>query len=342
MRLFLTFLVMMAVGPLGAVAQDTPLIGSEAQPQEQVTDLIAPALSDGVQRVLVIGDSMAGGLGAGMVRVAAGDSNVQIVSRFNESSGITRPDVYDWAAAIPKIMEGKNFTAVVVLIGLNDRQDIRTASARLTFNTPEWIAAYQANVAAVMDVLKAQNVKVFWLSEPPMGDAVYDADMKSVSALQRAQVEAKGAIYVDTRPALSNPDGSYMDFGPDDTGEMKKLRQRDGVTFLKQGNSKFGQIILATISAGGQGNVAPVVPAVELPTADAGGPVFGQVDSNGAPVLHEAGTVIASATPATSAEDVVSSPLSAALGASDTLFTTGAASVAPAGRFDDFSYVAPE
>jgi uncharacterized protein len=337
MTRFGTIVAVLFLWPGFVLAQDnTPLIGSQAS--ELPAALVAPALNDGVMRVLVIGDSMAGGLGAGMTRVAAGDGSIQIVSRFNESSAITRPDIYDWAAAIPKIMEGKNFNAVVVLIGLNDRQDIRSAAGRLTFNTPEWVKAYQANTDAIVDALKAQNVKVFWLGEPPMGDVAYDADMKAMTALQRDRVTAKGAIFFDTRPALSNPDGSYMEFGPDDTGEVKKLRQRDGVTFLKQGNSKFGQIVLAAIQSGSIQAIPETAPPLDAtaPVAEIGGPVFGQNDANGAAILHDSNTIVASA------ESAVAVPVAPSTSAFEgKLFTTGEADAAPLGRFDDFSYVAP-
>jgi hypothetical protein len=124
-----TFIFALCI-PAFALAQDTtPLIGSQAN--EPQTELVAPILNDGIYRILVIGDSMAGGLGAGMVRMAANESGFEVVSRFNESSGLTRPDVYDWASALPKIMDGKNFNAVVVLIGMNDRQDIQVMQANL-------------------------------------------------------------------------------------------------------------------------------------------------------------------------------------------------------------------
>jgi uncharacterized protein len=324
--------------PSFAMAQEnTPLIGSQAS--EQPSSLIAPTLNDGVMRLLVIGDSMAGGLGAGMTRMAQSDGGVQIVNRFNESSALTRPDVYDWAAAVPKIMEGKNFNAAVVLIGLNDRQDIRSASGKLGFNTPEWTKAYEANVDGLLNALIAQNVKVFWLGEPPMGDAAYDADMKTITALQRERVAAKGGVFIDTRPALSNPDGSYMDFGPDDTGEVKKLRQRDGVTFLKQGNNKFGQFVLAAIKSG-DAQPAPVVasaPDGAPVNSEEAGPVFGQSDANGAAILHDSTTIAANVE--VSAKPGQTTPAISAF--QGKLFTTGEAEVAPAGRFDDFSYVAP-
>jgi uncharacterized protein len=342
----ISFVIALLV-PLFAVAQDTgPLIGSQATDPKQ--DLIDPVLSDGVYRILVIGDSMAGGLGAGMSRMVTPDSGFEIVNRFNESSGLTRPDFYDWAGAVPKIMEGKNFNAVVVLIGLNDRQDIRKDNFRYVFNTPDWIKSYQANIDAVMDALKAQNVKVFWLGEPPMGDPTYDADMKTVTALQKERVLAKGATFIDTRPLLLSADGAYMDVGPDDTGEIRKLRQRDGVTFFKQGNNKFGQLILAaienTISGTPPDANSPVAAAPTQDQAPPAGPVFGQNDANGAAVLLNSGDVIASASPGVAGAKpaaVLDVNAPAPGTAAEKLFTSGEAVVAPLGRFDDFSYVAP-
>jgi hypothetical protein len=333
--------------PLFAMAQDNaPLIGSQAsEPQTEL--LVAPVLSDGIYRILVIGDSMAGGLGAGMTRMVQGDTGYEIVNRFNESSAITRPEVYDWASAIPKIMDGKNFTAVVVLIGLNDRQDIRNDGGRYVFNTPEWTTAYQANTDSIVDALMAQKVKIFWLGQPPMGDPAYDADMKTVTTLQRDRVIAKGVTFIDTRPLLLGADGNYVDLGPDDTGEVRKLRQRDGVTFLKQGNNKFGQLILAAIKSADTikppAVTTPVAttPALATPTVN---PVFGQTDAHGATVLLNSSDVVASATPNTAVAKpaAVADTRAPAPGtAAEKLFTSGESVTAPPGRFDDFSYVAP-
>jgi uncharacterized protein len=322
---------------LAFAQQNAPLIGSEATQPE--TQIVASAPIDGINRILVIGDSMAGGLGAGMVRMAAGDANIQVVSRFNESSGITRPDVYDWAAALPKIIEGKNFTSVIVLMGLNDRQDARTASGRFALNTPEWTAAYQANTDLILESLKSQNVKIYWLGEPPMGDATFDAEMKMVSELQKTRVEAKGAVFVDTRPLLLSPEGAYVDFGPDDTGEMRKLRQKDGVTFFKQGNNKFAQLILSAIKRGVP-LAAPVVASASPQAIMPSDPVFGQADANGLAVIAELGAVTAE--PAKVVVANVGTNITPVAGsAAEKLFANGEVSVAPLGRFDDFSYTAP-
>src|SRR4051794_30291679 len=104
-------------------AQDnTPVIGSEAQPGTTVeqTAPVQPAARD--FKVLIVGDTLAGGMGAGLDRMAAGqpDISVRVVNRFNDSSGLVRPEIFDWTAAIGTIVPGKDYTTAIVLIGSND------------------------------------------------------------------------------------------------------------------------------------------------------------------------------------------------------------------------------
>lgn len=313
--------------------------------------IIASPATDGPYRILIIGDAMGGGMGGGLTRMAAAEPNYEIVNRFNEASALSRPDRYDWATSIPKIMDSKNFSAAIVLIGLNDRQDIRTASARLTFNSPEWIAAYKTNVDAVIDALLAQNVKIIWLGQPPMGDPAYDADMQVISALQKERAITKKITFVDLRAPFLGSDGNYSQRGPDDTGIDQKLRQNDGVTFFKLGNNRIGQIVLAALKNDAPLPNAPttalITPSVIAPAVvdDAGGPVFGQQDQNGQQVLHSGDDVMASVeTQNTNAAAVAASSigLAAASGSSaEKLFTLGVSPIAPIGRFDDFTYTAP-
>ena len=294
---------------------------------------------------------MGGGMGGGLTRMSAAEVGYEVVNRFNEASALARPDRYDWAAAVPKMMEGKNFSAAVVLIGLNDRQDIRTPTARLLFNTPEWIAAYKANVDSVIDALLAQKVKVVWLGQPPMGDPIYDADMQTISALQKERALAKGIAFVDLRAPFLGPDGNYNQRGPDDTGVDQKLRQNDGVTFFKLGNNRIGQLVLAALKNGATPATAPITPdptliAVAPDNVDsAASPLFGQQDQNGQQVLHSGDDVVASVeTQNANAAAIAASTIGVAAAAGsngERLFTLGVAAPGPTGRFDDFSYTAP-
>ncbi len=328
----------------GQAFENAPIMGSQA------TEEVAQQPVDDTYRILVIGDTLAGGLGAGLSRMAEPESRFEIVNRYQDVSGLARPEVYDWTASLPKIMEGKDFDAVVVLLGANDRQSIKDGDFRLVFNTPEWTAAYEVMVDRLLEVLKGAGVKVFWVAIPPMGDAKYDADMQVLAALQKREAESKGAIYVDLRSAFLTPDGAYTDKGPDDTGEVRKLRSRDGITFYKEGNNRFGQLLLAEIKrviGTGEIETTPTVtPKVDLPSsAVAVVPLFGQENSDGTflafqpdeKLIAELARVVAGdiIVPAISRSDIV--PGSEA----EKLFILGQAQPAPPGRFDDFSYTKP-
>ena len=336
MRKLLTILLFLASPHLG-LAQDA-------------TQDVAPD----VKRVLIIGDQLAGGMGAGLARMVEGQGNIQIINRFNESSGLARPEIYDWAAAIPKMTDGKNIATAIILMGLNDRRDIKLGDKVLKFGSTEWNALYQQRVDAVIDALVAQHIQVLWMGEPPMSDPALDADMQNLTSIVQSRVAAKGATFIDLRTPLLNAQGGYTDHGPDDTGADKRLREGDGVTFLRLGNNRLGQIGLAALNSGAapmvasspqgampaapEANAAPVTPA---PVNN--GPIFGQEgmeDLNA--VAVQGSTALTAAVEQDKVMKAAQAASSIGIGAApgsnaEALFTKGLAAAAPLGRFDDFS-----
>ncbi len=357
-----------------ALAQQEPLMGSEASPlAPQVinpSQTVAPGLGgeDGVYRILVIGDGLAGGLGNGMMRMAEADPSFEILNRFNESSGLARPEVYGWAAAIPKIVENSPIDAMVVLVGVNDRQGIRDGNIRHVFKAPGWEKAYVAAVDKVLNSAKQAGAKTFWISLPPMSNALFDADMRYLNDLHRARVAAAGGHYVDVRPFFVGPDGAFVDRGPDDTGNDRKLRESDGIKFMKVGNNRFGQLVLGAVKAL-EASKAPavaaatpaivaaapvVVAAVPTPapaesiTAVVIPPSLGQAGLDGEDIAFRADVVqpivkapvsVAVRTVAQiQSTDTVGSTVRALPGSqAQRLFELGLTGSAPAGRFDDFT-----
>jgi hypothetical protein len=85
--------------------------------------------------------------------------------------------------------------------------------------------------------------------------------------------------------------------------------------------------------------------AVTPSAPDEAGPVFAQEDQNGQPVLHSGGDVIvlvANENANAAAISASSIGVAASAGSSaERMFTAGVSPIAPAGRFDDFTYVAP-
>jgi hypothetical protein len=343
MRAVIAFLIFAAAAAMAAaqdVLPEQPAFGSEMDSE--------------TLRILVIGDALGGGLGAGLTRMADLETGFEVTNRFKEESGVARPEVHDWGVALPKLLEGNQFDAVVVLLGSNDRQAIRDGEQRFEFDTPEWVAAYKVRTDRILDALLAAGVKVYWVSVPPMADPEYDAAMRKIADLHKQRVEARGANFVDIRKTFLNPDGSYSDSGPGDDGTIRRLRSRDGVTFYKQGNNRLGQLVLAAIKEGMTKEVAPQDTEVAAGKGDRPPlpkmPLFGQAAADGAAVTMRPEDVkVADLMPKSNL--VLTGPGAKLAGlraivvrgsAAEKLFSVGQMPPPPAGRADDFSYVPPQ
>lgn len=302
-----------------------------------------------VYRILVIGDGLAGGLGEGLARITEGDSNFEVSNRFQEISGLARPEVYDWADKLPKIMEDKTFNAVVVMIGSNDRQEIRNQNFRYAFHTADWDKSYQANVDRLLESLQSSGVKTYWLALPPMGDARVDADARVISELQRVRVDAVGATYLDFRALFLDGNGAYVSSGPDDAGIVRALRDADGIALTKAGNSKLGTLLLDEIKRRIDSKTdLPLDTIAEPPSIlqpETSGPVFGQSTPDGQVAIFDPKvSEMAQSSPSQPMQvnEKPVGPEELALGSSaERLYRQGIAATAPYGRFDDFTVKQP-
>ncbi len=315
-----------------------PASGVALAQQAQLPEVLQESVTtESAKRILVIGDTLSGGLGAGLARFTESEQKFAVTFRPNESSGLARPEIYDWAQALPSIFEANQYWGVVVMIGSNDRRDIEGK----VFRSPEWVVAYKKNAETLLDALKAQNARVFWASNPPFAEAALDDDMVFINGLHREIVEARGETFVDLYKPLLGGDGKYTDTGPDSTGTVRKLRARDGIGFYKEGNNRMAQILLGEIQIREADELfekAPVA-AEALPAT----PLFGRTDINGEPVILKSDQVaegIKQVAANIAAPLVKEQPTVTPMTEADRLFTLGSPVAAPKGRFDDFS-VAP-
>ncbi|MCX7348498.1 MAG: DUF459 domain-containing protein [Alphaproteobacteria bacterium] len=356
---------------MGSSASDTadqPAVADPPPPADQPdqpapADQPPPTDDHHIVEILTIGDALGGGLGAGLARVTEASGNYDISIRFNEESGLARPEVYDWVATVPKILEGNAYDVIVVMLGANDRQMIRDGDMRYEFGTPQWTDAYTRQANLLLDQLAAAKARVIWVAPPPMRDPDYDAAMKTIAALQKSLVEKRGMTFLDLRPQFTNPDGSYTDSTTDGAANIIKLRGRNGSSFFKAGNNLMGQKVLAAIEV-----VEPPVaddtsdsPAAEKtsrldsPEANKSDseakpdavPLFGQAVMDGAPYTVQPEGVTANAILLAAGDMGPEAALKTLRDIAPTgsgaerLFKLGSPAAAPAGRADDFAAPAP-
>lgn len=232
-----------ALPPPAAAPEAPKTAGPAAAPP--AADPSTPALAAApAANVVVIGDSLAYMLAQGLTEAAADRPGFTVVRKAKESSGLVRDDFYDWGKAVRDLLAGPDrIGALVVMIGSNDRQELRDEAGRHEPLSPRWLALYAARVGAIADLLKERKIPFLWVGMPIMKYERYSADMGRLNEIYRDKAEAAGGRYVDVWDAFADEAGRYSVFGPDVSGQIVKLRASDGVHFTRAGARKLAHFV---------------------------------------------------------------------------------------------------
>ena len=197
---------------------------------------------DDARVIRVFGDSLSGGLEKGLVEAFAGIPTIVVDGIDKASSGLVRYDYFDWykAASDAISREGERTDAVVMMIGLNDRQDMRLPTGTLQLFSDEWVAAYKARIAELTSLFVQRNIRVYWVGLPPVGNSQLTRDFAVFNEYFKDVAITAGATFVDVwTPFLDPETGKYSNYGPDIEGTRRLLRGSDGLHFTRAGNRKL-------------------------------------------------------------------------------------------------------
>jgi hypothetical protein len=182
-------------------------------------------------RVYVAGDSFAEWMGYDFADYAKRDELVTSLLDFKISSGLARPDYFDWSARLTQEMTGNPPPeAVVWFAGANDYVDMRTDAGSLTRGTPEWLAEYGKRAGAVMDIVGRGGGQMYWVSQPIMRDKTRGKVAVDINTVVQAEAQSRPWVhYVDIWALFTDANGNYTAFLPDASGELVQVRQSDGI-----------------------------------------------------------------------------------------------------------------
>ncbi len=226
--------------------QPPPIFQRTKRPRKPSAPSVPPLVTVEVQakdpkarKVLIVGDYVAGGLAWGLDQALASEPKLAVIDKSNDGTGLVRPDFFDWNKTLPEILNSEKPDLVVVVIGANDRQQIRTANERLAVGSAPWEKIYTERVDGMVDTLKVYGKPFFWVSAPPMRASSGAGDMAYLNGLYKPRVEAAGGTFVDIWIGFTNANGQYISTGPDLDGQVRQLRTSDGVNFTRAGRMKL-------------------------------------------------------------------------------------------------------
>ena len=196
------------------------------------------------------GDSLAQGLGLAFERWIDGEQFAQLDGKGVISTGLARPDVYDWARDIALALESGEHDVLFVLLGANDAQPLRDdRGAVIEFGSPEWVADYRLRVAALMAQADAAQTRLVWIGLPPARTDVLDAKLSVITAAVAAEAKLHAAVaYVDLRTALA-PNGQYDAYCTRADEDPFLCRTNDGVHFTPDGYRYVAQLAVTAARA---------------------------------------------------------------------------------------------
>jgi hypothetical protein len=205
-----------------------------------------PTASDPL-RLLIVGDSMTEAFGPELDEAAVATGVVTVARLLRYSSGLTRPDFFDWPAQLASLLAEHDPEAVVVMMGANDAQGIRTPSGTADFGTDAWIAEYRSRVASVMTMLDDGERTVYWIGLPVMRSGSFDDRMALISGIYEEEAaNHRGVRFVGTRELFSDG-GGYAAYLPGADGQPVLVRRDDGIHLTSAGGQRLAAAVLAVI-----------------------------------------------------------------------------------------------
>ncbi|SFO14058.1 hypothetical protein SAMN03159463_01239 [Mesorhizobium sp. NFR06] len=288
--------------------------------------------------VLVVGDFLAGGLAEGLDAAFADNPAVRIVGRANGSSGFVRDDFYNWPDEIKSLIETEKPAALIVMLGSNDRQQMKIGDVREQPRSENWTKEYERRIDAFGKAIQDAKVPFLWVGMPAFRATKMNSDMLAFNDIYHSAAEKHGGEFVDVWDGFVDENGAFVTSGPDMNGQSVRLRSDDGINVTKAGKRKLAfyteKPLAKILGLAAPGSIttlsAPAGAPVEAPKP-AAAPVI--VDRTapmllGDPSLDGGSDLLGAAQPARADPNLPG----------EKLIVEGKAPAASPGRADDFSW----
>lgn len=201
-------------------------------------------------RLLIVGDSSIDAVGTSLLRELATTPSVVATLDARISTGLSRPDFFDWPTHLRSLVETNRAEVVVIMLGANDAQPFLVDGEPESYGTDRWFATYRARVAGLLAQLTADGARVIWVGQPVMRATEFDAKMAAIDEIYRQEVDrSPAAVFVDSRGAMSGGTGAYQAYLTDGAGDQVLVRAGDGIHLTPAGGDRLADVILGELQA---------------------------------------------------------------------------------------------
>jgi uncharacterized protein len=223
-------------GSKGGKAPTTP---TTAAPNPKMPTAAAPL------RVLIVGDSIGLDLGGPLQSDLAQTGVVTAALDARESTGLTRPDYFNWPAELQSDIGTVQPQVVVIMMGANDAQDF-LGPPDVPYTSPQWNTLYAQRVAQFMQIAESRGALVVWAGMPPMQNPGLNAQMTDLNSIvQHQAATARPPVeYLSTDHSLGTAQGGYTAFVTNAAGQAVNVREPDGTHLTPAGGQVVAQQVI--------------------------------------------------------------------------------------------------
>ena len=196
-------------------------------------------------RVLIVGDSIGLDMGGPLQSDLAGTGVVNAALDARESTGLTRPDYFNWPAELTADLKAAQPQVVVVMIGANDAQDF-LGPPDVPYTSPQWNTLYAQRVAQFMQIAQSGGAAVVWVGMPPMQNPGPSAQMSDINAVaqKQAALAHPAVTFIATDKSLGTAQGGYTAFITNAAGQIVNVRAPDGTHLTAGGGQVAAQQVI--------------------------------------------------------------------------------------------------
>ncbi|MCP5032097.1 MAG: DUF459 domain-containing protein [Actinomycetia bacterium] len=200
-------------------------------------------------RILIVGDSTLDAVGTSVLRDLAQTGVTDGVLDYRVSSGLSRPDFFDWPGHLRALRPQLDPEIVVIMVGANDAQPFIINGTPEAFGTGLWIETYRNRVRGLLDELTAEGDWVVWIGQPAMRGQDFDTKMGQLNQLYTEELaNYPTATFIDSRVVMADTDGNYAAYLVDASGNRNQVRKTDGIHFTSAGGDHLSPTVVAVIN----------------------------------------------------------------------------------------------
>ena len=199
-------------------------------------------------KMYVAGDSMAQVFGSSLVNLAEKTNVIVGKLDYHVSTGLSRPDFFDWPQRLVDMIVEQKPDAAVMLFGANDAQDVTVDGKVLHVGSASWRQVYAQRVSQAMDILTKGGRRVYWVGNPIMRDPSYRSRVSMMDHIYQDEARKHpGVTYIPTWSLFADKKGSYADYLRDASGDLVLMRAADGIHLTRAGGDRMAQAVLDVI-----------------------------------------------------------------------------------------------